>query len=64
MHGRCKHIDFKFHFLRNLTNEEIIELKHCITHDQQADKLTKPLKLESFVKLREGLGMKELSCIT
>jgi hypothetical protein len=29
MHGRSKHIDVRFHFLRNLTKEGTIELVHC-----------------------------------
>jgi hypothetical protein len=57
MHGRCKHIDVRFHFLRNLTKDGVIELVHCKTDEQLADLFTKPLKLESFFKLREGLGM-------
>jgi hypothetical protein len=57
MHGRCKHIDVRFHFLRNLTKDGIVELVHCKTDEQLADLFTKPLKLESFCKLREGLGM-------
>jgi hypothetical protein len=57
MHGRCKHIDARFHFLRNLTKDGIVELVHCKTDEQLADLFTKPLKLESFCKLREGLGM-------
>jgi hypothetical protein len=59
MHGRCKHIDVRFHFLRNLTKDGVVELVHCRTEDQLADILTKPLKLDSFCKLREGLGMIE-----
>ncbi|KAK2452968.1 putative mitochondrial protein [Trifolium repens] len=57
MHGRCKHINVRFHFLRNLTKDGVIELVHCKTDEQLADLFTKPLKLESFCKLREGLGM-------
>jgi hypothetical protein len=57
MHGRCKHIDVRFHFLRDLTKDGVVELVHCRTEDQLADILTKPLKLDSFCKLREGLGM-------
>jgi hypothetical protein len=57
MHARCKHIDVRFHFLRNLTKDGVIELVHCKTDEQLADLFTKPLKLESFFKLREGLGM-------
>ena len=29
MHGRSKHIDVRFHFLRNLTKEGTIELVYC-----------------------------------
>jgi hypothetical protein len=57
MHGRCKHIDVRFHFLRNLTKDAIVELRYCTTHEQLADLMTKPLKLEVFQKLREELGM-------
>ncbi|PNX70076.1 hypothetical protein L195_g064718, partial [Trifolium pratense] len=35
----------------------VIELKYCKSQDQLADIMTKPLKLESFCRLREGLGM-------
>jgi hypothetical protein len=63
MHGRCKHIDVRYHFLRDLTRDEVVELKHCSTQDQLADMFTKALKLESFCKLREGIGMYDLSVI-
>jgi hypothetical protein len=55
MHGRSKHIDMRFYFLRDLTRDRVIELLHCGSQDQVADFLTKPIKLESFVKLREQL---------
>jgi len=45
MHGRCKHIDVHFHFMRNLTKAETIEMKYCWTQQQVADIMTKPLKL-------------------
>ncbi|GAU37152.1 hypothetical protein TSUD_293100 [Trifolium subterraneum] len=63
MHGRSKHIDVRYHFLRDLNNEGVIELKHCRTNEQLADIMTKALKLESFCKLREGLGVCALSCV-
>ncbi|MCI03553.1 hypothetical protein A2U01_0024593 [Trifolium medium] len=59
MHGRCKHIDVRFHFLRDLTKDGIVELVHCNTQDQLVDLMTKPLKLESFCKLKDSLGMIE-----
>lgn len=59
MHGRSKHIDVRFHFLRDLVNEGVVQLKFCGTQEQVADILTKPLKLESFQELRGRLGVCE-----
>lgn len=56
-HGKCKHIDVRFHFLRELVNNGVIELKHCGTHEQAADILTKPLKREAFENMRNRLGV-------
>ena len=58
-HGKSKHIDVRFHFLRDLVREGKIKLSHCSTQNQIADIMTKPLKLEQFVKIRSMLGMIE-----
>lgn len=58
-HGRSKHIEVRFHYLRELTGEGKVKLIHCGTQDQLADIMTKPLKLETFVKLRKMLGLVE-----
>jgi hypothetical protein len=50
LHGRCKHIDVRYHFLRDLNKDGIIELSFYKSQDQLADIMTKALKL------REGLG--------
>ncbi|KAA0037748.1 retrovirus-related Pol polyprotein from transposon TNT 1-94 [Cucumis melo var. makuwa] len=57
LHGRSKHIDVKFHFLRDLTRDGVIELYYCKSEDQIADIMTKPLKLPAFQKLRKLLGV-------
>ena len=61
MHGRSKHIDVRFHFLRDLTKEGTIELIYCGTQEQLADIMTKALKLDTFQKLRNQLGVCQLS---
>ena len=61
MHGRSKHIDVRFHFLRNLTKEGTIALTHCGSKDQIADIMTMPLKLEEFLKLRRLIGICEIA---
>ncbi|CAL2257556.1 unnamed protein product [Prunus armeniaca] len=57
LHGRSKHIDVRYHFLRDLTKDETIDLIYCRSEDQVADILTKPLKLPVFSKLRKLLGV-------
>ncbi|KAL9348429.1 hypothetical protein Peur_059795 [Populus x canadensis] len=57
LHGRSKHIDVKYHFLRDLAKDEVINLIFCKSEDQVADIFTKPLKTPLFHKLRELLGV-------
>ncbi|KAF7154611.1 hypothetical protein RHSIM_Rhsim01G0080600 [Rhododendron simsii] len=57
LHGRSKHIDVKFHFLRDHTKDGTIDLIFCKSEDQVADIMTKPLKLGMFMKLRSLLGV-------
>ncbi|KAK2451463.1 putative mitochondrial protein [Trifolium repens] len=63
LHGRCKHIDVRYYFLRDLCKDGVIELKYCKSQDQLADIMTKALKIESFCTLREGMGVCSLSSI-
>jgi len=63
MHGKSKHIHVRFHFFRDLTNQGEVELVHCGTKDHLADIMTKALKLEVFMKLRERLGMCSIEAI-
>ena len=56
-HGKSKHIHVRFHFLRDLVNDGVVELKYCNTQEQIADFMKKPLKLEQFEKLCGMLGM-------
>lgn len=60
IHGRSKHIDVHFHFLRDLVKDGVVELSHCSSQEQVADILMKPLKLELFLKLQSLLGMVEV----
>ncbi|KAF2319994.1 hypothetical protein GH714_021778 [Hevea brasiliensis] len=57
LYGRSKHIDVKFHCLRDLTKDGVIDIVYCRSEEQVADLFTKPLKMASFVKLRKLLGV-------
>jgi len=50
-HCRCKHIDVRYHFLRDLTKEGVVDMEYCSTQEELADIMTKTLKLGSFCKL-------------
>eukprot|EP00253_Pinus_taeda_P035760 PITA_35760 len=56
-HKRTKHIDTRFHFIKELVNNGEIVLEHCRTQEQVADILTKPLDQKNFEFLRKCLGM-------
>ena len=56
-HGRSKHIDIKFHYIRELVSSKEIEVEFCKSEEQIADILTKPLKADIFHRLKEKMGM-------
>ena len=56
-HSRTKHIDIRFHFIREAQKNGLIQIKYCPTEEMLADLLTKPLPRNSFEILRQFLGM-------
>ena len=56
-HGRVKHINLKYHFIREQVNNNNIELKYCQTSEMIADMLTKGLGRIKFEKLRAMAGI-------
>eukprot|EP00253_Pinus_taeda_P008164 PITA_08164 len=62
-HKRTKHIDTRFHYIRELVNNGEIVLEHCRTQEQVADISTKPLDQKSFEFLRKCLGMTECPAV-
>ncbi|BAT79877.1 hypothetical protein VIGAN_02281800 [Vigna angularis var. angularis] len=60
-HGRSKHIEVKYHFLRDMVNKERIELSHCKTEEQLADVFTKALTGERFDFLKRRIGVVSLN---
>ncbi|WVZ88501.1 hypothetical protein U9M48_035018 [Paspalum notatum var. saurae] len=51
-HNRSKHIDIKFHFIRDCMERKQVILKQIGTEQQLADMLTKPLGKNNFEKLK------------
>nr|KYP66622.1 Copia protein [Cajanus cajan] len=56
-HGRTKHIETKFHYIRDQVEKKKIELQYCSTEQQAGDVLTKALGGHKFKMMRELLGV-------
>ncbi|WVZ97203.1 hypothetical protein U9M48_042755 [Paspalum notatum var. saurae] len=57
LHSRTKHIDVRFHFLRDHYEKGDIDLIHVVSANQLADIFTKPLEFDAFTRLRGELGV-------
>lgn len=56
-HDRSKHIDIKFHFIRDCVDTSKVEVSHVRTQEQLADVLTKALGRVIFVEMRQKIRM-------
>jgi hypothetical protein len=54
-HGRTKHIDIRYHYIRDLVKDGKINVKYLPTEDMVADTLTKALEKKQFKKFRSSL---------
>jgi hypothetical protein len=54
-HSRTKHIDIRYHYIRELIAGRKTTVDYCSTVDMTADILTKPLTLQGFQRCREKL---------
>lgn len=61
LHGRSKHIDVRFHFIRECIESGKLIVKHVVTLEQRADILTKALGRVKFEEMRVVIGVKDLT---
>lgn len=57
-HKKTKHIQIRYHFVREAVEENTIEIIYCPTKLMVADIFTKGLTRDKFEPLREKLGLK------
>ena len=60
LHQRTKHIDIRYHFIRDHISNGEIELHFIPTEYQLADIFTKPLDEPTFTRLKAELGMLDI----
>jgi hypothetical protein len=56
-HNRTKHIDIRYHFLRDHQQKRDIKIAYVNTHNQLSDIFTKTLDEKTFSKLRNELNI-------
>ena len=56
-HDRSKHIEMRYHFIKDLVQRGALKLQYIRTDEQIANILTKPLTASKFVYFRDNLGM-------
>ena len=54
---RTKHIDIRFHFVRESIHKNVLTIEKCESRDQIADTLTKSLPRLAFEKLRNAMNI-------
>ncbi|XP_046602591.1 secreted RxLR effector protein 161-like [Neodiprion lecontei] len=56
-HKRTKHIDIRYHYIREKVVEKILKIEYVQTKQQKGDIFTKAQPRERFCMLRESIGM-------
>ncbi|KAD4180022.1 hypothetical protein E3N88_28613 [Mikania micrantha] len=59
-HGRSKHINIRYHFIRECIEKDLIKVEHVSGEEQKADILTKALPRLKFAEMRSMLGVEEM----
>lgn len=57
LNPHTKHVDVRYHYLRDLVHKNVVQFRYCDTKDMTAGCLTKPLSRGSFERFRTGMGL-------
>ena len=56
-HSKSKHIEIRYHFIRDLVEERVVCLEFIHTDNQKTDIFTKPVDGPRFESLRKTIGV-------
>ena len=59
-HDKSKHIEIKYHYIRDMVQKGAVELQYVVTEEQIADVLMKPLARLKFEYFRERLDVLQI----
>jgi hypothetical protein len=58
-HNKSKHIEIKYHYIRDMVQRKAVHVQYLSTREQVADVFTKPLVMMKLEYFRERLGLVE-----
>ena len=59
-HDKSKHIEIKYHYIRDMVQRGAVKLQYVATEELISDVLTKPLARVKFEYFREKLGVLQI----
>ena len=59
-HDKSKHIEIKYHYIRDMVQRGAVKLRYVATDEQIADVMTKPVARVKFEYFREKLGVLQI----
>ena len=59
-HDKSKHIEIKYHYIRDMVQRGVVKLQYVATEEHIADVLMKPLARLKFEYFREKLGVLQI----
>ena len=59
-HVKLKHIEIKYHYIRDMVQRGVVKLQYVVMDKQIADVLMKPLARVKFEYFREKLGVLQI----
>ena len=51
LHGRSKHIELRFHYIREQVSKDNVVVEYCKAEEQLADLMTKPVLVSRFKQI-------------
>ena len=58
-HDRSKHIEMRYHYVRDMVQKNVLSIQYVPTAKQTANIFTKPLSLTKFIYFHDKLGVAE-----
>ena len=59
--GQSKHIETKFHFIRDCIEKGYVDIEYVNSESQLADSFTNPLECIKFEEIQEKLGVAKMN---